>query len=428
MTNESPLGRRPFLAGSAALMATTWPSRARAQSANDELVVAVIGTGGRGRSLGAAMEGLPGVSVKAVFDVDELRARQAANTIGKVRGRSIDAGQDFRVILEDDDVDAVVVATSNHWHAPAALLAISAGKHAYVEKPCSHNPHEGELLVAAAKKYGRVVQHGTQRRSRPGLQQGIARLHAGVIGRVYYAHCYYRNVRPSIGNGTETAPPENLNFDLWQGPAPRQAYRDNILHYHWHWFWHWGNGELGNNGVHFVDMARAALEVDFPIHVTSTGGRFRWPDDDQESPDTQLASFKFENDKLITWEALSCNRQRPGQAGDELWVYGENGSAAFTDSGFRIYDARNKEIEQHDDRGGDRDHLLNFVAAIRGETQLNAPITEGHKSALLCHLGNISYRTGRSLQCDSTNGKILDDDEAMTFWKREYQAGWEPSN
>lgn len=424
---DRSLGRRPFLTGATAVFASSLTSELRGESEPGEVTLAIVGAGGRGTHLATTFAKLPGVRVKSIYDVDLQRAQQAAQRVTSQQEVPVDAAADFRVALDDPHIHAMVIATCNHWHAPAAVLAAQAGKHAYIEKPCSHNPHEGELLVAAAERFQVQLQHGTQRRSRPAIQQGIQRLRQGVLGRPYYAHCYYRNVRPTIGRGREAMPPAGLDYDLWQGPAPRKSFRSNYLHYDWHWFWHWGNGELGNNGVHFLDIARLALGVDFPKQVVSTGGRYHWPDDDQETPDTQIASFQFEGGKSISWEALSCNRNRPCPLGDEVWIYGTEGSCVFTDAGYRIYDGRGEQREQHDAEGGDTAHLQNFVDAIRGKQPLHAPIEEGHRSALLCHLGNIAYRLGRSLTCRSADGHILGDAEAMTHWKRAYEPGWEPT-
>jgi len=428
-SSSRSVSRRSFLTTTAtatgAVLAMKSPLRAAGP--NDSVVIGVMGTGGRGTTVAEGFEGLDGVTVKTVCDVDRTRAEYAAYNVGLVNGRRVDFTQDFHTLLDDADVDAMVIATCNHWHAPGAILACAAGKHAYVEKPCSHNPHEGELMVAAAKKHNRQVQHGTQRRSGPAILAGLAKLREGAIGRVYYAHTYYRNVRPSLGVGREVAVPEYLDFDLWQGPAPRRPYKDNLLHYNWHWRWHWGNGELGNNGVHRVDIARAGLGVKYPVHVVSSGGRFHWPGDDQETPDTQIATFRFEGDKALTWEALSCTRKHPGERENELFFYGDDGTAVFTKTTATIYDKADHVVEEF--RGGgnsDIYHFQNFVDAIRGEKPLNAPITEAHPSALLCHLGNIAYRTGRALRCDPTDGRILNDAEAMRYWKREYESGWEP--
>lgn len=421
------MDRRTFLKTSAVTGLSLNAAVGAAQdSPNETIQMMVVGTGGRGRTLATEFDAMDGVRVMSVYDVDASRRQLTADVIKKKNGNDVQQGEDFREALDDDSIDVVVIATGNYWHAPAALMAMRAGKHVYVEKPCSHNPHEGEMLVQAAAKYGRLAQHGTQRRSSPGVREGVKRLHEGVIGRVYNAHCYYRNLRPSLGTGVVGDPPEELNFDLWQGPAPRRPYTDNLLHYNWHWRWHWGNGEIGNNGVHLIDVARMGLGVELPTQVSSIGGRYHWLGDDQETPDTQVATFKFGDDAQITWEAVSCNRNHPTENRDEVWFYGEKGAAMFNGSGCHIVDLKGKEIETTTGRSGQQDHLENFVSSIRGEAELNADMTIAHRSALLCHLGNISYRTGRMLNCDPETGKIQHDPGAMTYWQREYEPGWEP--
>ncbi len=420
----SQSNRRSFLKA-AATSAVLAPSL-NVLGANRRITLIAAGMGGRGMTLASELEALPDVEIKAVYDVDEIRARYAAHVVGRVNGRDIAHSADFRKGLEAGDVDGLVVATSNHWHAPAAILGASTGKHVYVEKPCSHNPREGELMIAAARKFNVRIQHGTQRRSNPGILAGLRRLREGAIGGVYFAQCYYRNARPTIGVGKRAKVPGYLDYELWQGPAPRRPYKDNLLHYNWHWHWHWGNGELGNNGVHRIDIARAALGVAHPVQVTSAGGRFVYPDDDQETPDTQAATFRFANGSAIGWEGLSCNPKRPTDDATEIIFYGAGGSARFSGSGYALFDERGTEFENKRGRGGQREHLENFVGAIRGEAKLNAEITEGHRSALLCHLGNIAYRTGTTLSCDPKTGKILNRAEATKLWARAYEPGWEP--
>ena len=421
--------RRRFLGAAAAtgLAATTAGRTAGAArpGPNDAIVIGVMGMGGRGTSHATGFAALPGVEVAYVCDVDARRAAEAAEAVKRVGGETPKAVGDFRRILDDRAVDALVIATCNHWHAPAAILACAAGKHAYVEKPCSHNPREGELLVAAARKHGRVVQMGNQRRSWPKIIEAIERVRGGAIGRADFARCGYNNTRPSIGRGRDVPVPSWLDYDLWQGPAPRRPYRDNILHYNWHWFWHWGNGELGNNGVHSIDVCRWGLGADYPNRVTSAGGRYRYQDD-QETPDTHVVTFEFEGRKAITWEGLSCNRYRPGGEGAEVVFYGEDGTLAISGGGYTILDLKGKPIQKVGGPGGDAGHQANFLAAIRGESRPNSEIAEGHTSTMLCHLGNIAQRTGRALRCDPKDGRILDDPEAMAAWSREYAQGWEP--
>ncbi len=424
-------GRRRFLQTASAAPFLAMPAalavEAGAKQPSETLVVGVIGVGGRGTQHTQSFAAMNGVQVAYVCDVDQRRAGLAADVAhraaeGKPKTKAVG---DLRKVLDDRAVDAVVIATCNHWHAPAAILACAAGKHVYVEKPCSHNPREGELLIEAARKHNRVVQMGNQRRSWPKVMEAIEQIRSGAIGRPYFAECFYTNNRGSIGHGQPGPVPAWLDYELWQGPAARQPYRDNILHYNWHWFWNWGNGELGNNGVHMIDVARWGLGVDYPVHVTSSGGRYRF-EDDQETPDTHVVSFDFDGRKTITWQGRSCNAARPGASRADVVFYGENGALEIDGGGYTIKDLKGKPSKKVTGQGGDATHLANFVAAARGEAKPNSEIEEGHRSTLLCHLGNIAHRTGRALRCNPKDGRILDDPEAMRFWSREYAPGWEP--
>jgi predicted dehydrogenase len=416
-----PLSRRTFLAASAVAIAAPRLSAA----AGDKLVVGVMGTGGRGTSLARTFAAQANVEVAYVCDADSDRAGKAADAVANGSKSRPKVVADFRRILDDKAVDVFVCAACNHWHAPSGILACLAGKHAYIEKPCSHNPREGELLVAAARKADRRVQMGNQRRSYPKVMEAIQALRDGVIGRVYFAQSWYTNNRPSIGTGEANAPPAGLDYELWQGPAPHKPFKSNYLHYNWHWFWNWGNGELGNNGVHTIDLCRWGLGVDCPTRVTSAGGRYRYKDD-QETPDTHVVSYDFPGGRTITWEGFSCNQVPPGPKPTALFQ-GETGSLALADVGYTVYDAKGKEVKKEAGKsGGDVAHIANFLAAVRGTEKLNSEIEEGHKSTLLCHLGNIAHRTGRALRCDPTTGRVENDPEAMRLWTREYAPGWEP--
>jgi predicted dehydrogenase len=264
--------------------------------------------------------------------------------------------------------------------------------------------------------------------------EAISKLHEGVIGNVYCARSWYNANRASLGTGKQTDPPATLDYQLWQGPAPRQPYYDNRIHYNWHWFWNWGNGELGNNGVHSLDLCRWGLNVEFPVSVVSSGGRYRF-NDDQQTPDTHVATFEFSGGKQICWQGLSCN-QHPDTDGF-VSFYGDKGTLSLGEfGGYRIFDADDKLIQERPDEMDNRNpwlvmdlhHTGNFIAAIRNGSHfdLNAQIEKGHRSTLLCHLGNIAYRTQRMLRCNTENGHIVDDDAAMELWQREYEPGWKP--
>ena len=424
----SSIDRRQFIQHSAATGAVSGIAlstvKSMASAPCRRVVVGVMGLS-RGRGLAVGFARLPDVDVKYVCDVDAHRAESCANVVLGAVNKKPQVVTDFRKILDDKSVDALVCAAPNHWHAPATILACAAGKHVYVEKPCSHNPWEGELMVKAARTHRRAVQMGTQRRSGPTTLEAVQKLHGGKIGRVYLVRAYYNSARGTIGKGVKQSIPPHINYDLWQGPAPRREYLSNVVHYNWHWRWHWGNGELGNNGVHTLDLCRWGMNVDYPIRVTSSGGRYHWVDD-QETPDTHNVSFEFDDRRSITWQGLSCNRH----GGEFITFYGDRGTLVLMQDGtHRVYDRGDKLLEEvKASTRGDKEHMTNFLAAIRDQKPLalNAEIAEGHKSTLLCHLGNIAHRTQRALKCDAKNGHILDDDEAMALWSREYDPRWEP--
>jgi len=423
-----PINRRTILRGSGALIAgstfkaaTGWAS---GQAPSDRVVVGVMGLQ-RGRALAVGFSQEPGVLVKYTCDVDRKRAEAGAQAVSQADGATPEAIQDFRKILDDPEVDALLCAAPNHWHAPATILACNADKHVYVEKPCSHNPHEGELMVKAARQHNKAVQMGAQRRSSPQVIEAIAALRDGAIGRVYHARTYYNSNRGSIGHAEPSNPPAHIDYGLWQGPAPRKPFKSNVVHYNWHWFWHWGNGELGNNGVHALDLARWGLGVDYPTHVVSTGARLAF-DDDQQTPDTHTVSYQFPNGLTCDWQGLSCNGRGLGPF---VSFYGTEGSLDILVNGsYAIYDLKGNETKKVSGGAGQRQHFADFVKAVREDEPLalNAEILEGHKSTLLCHLGNIAQRVGRALACDPKDGRIRNDDEAMAYWKRAYEPGWEP--
>lgn len=407
--------------------------------ANDRIRTGVMGVNARGLALANNFALQKNCEVTYISDVDTRAADKCISSVEKVQNKRPKAAPDFRKALEDKNLDALVIAAPDHWHAPAAILASQAGKHVYLEKPCSHNPHEGELLMQAAAKYKNVIQMGNQRRSWPNVVAGIKELHNGVIGRPYFARTWYANNRASIGIGKEVAVPSWLDFDLWQGPAPRVAYKDNILHYNWHWLWHWGTGEALNNGTHFVDIARWGLKAEYPTKVTSSGGRYRFKDD-WETPDTQTIGIEFGNDSSIVWEGRSCNGLNSEGASVGVVFYGENGSLQI-DGGnaYKIFDLNGKMIKEvknettfiegdlmNPSQTLDSYHIQNFFGAIKNGEALSSDIVGGHQSTLLVQLGNIAQRTGSTLDIDPKNGRILNNKEAMKYWQREYQKGWEP--
>jgi predicted dehydrogenase len=406
---------------------------------NDRIAVSVMGVNSRGKALASNFARQEDCEVLHICDVDSRAILACQERLKAIQEVKTSGFRDFRESLEDKDIDALVIAAPDHWHAPAALLAMQAGKHVYLEKPSSHNPQEGFLLIEAAGKYGKAVQLGNQRRSFPNVIQGMKELKEGIIGRAYFGKGWYANNRGSIGKGKESAVPDWLDWELWQGPAPRKTYKDNLVHYNWHWFWHWGTGEALNNGTHMIDMLRWGLEVDYPVKVSSNGGRYRYQDD-WETPDTQVISLDFKEGVTMTWEGRSCNGKPVEGSGAGVIFYGEKGSMLFPGgNNYSVFDLQNnmiKEVraDEQMDTGNlvspfdalDAMHINNFFDGIRdGSSSLNANIESGHKSTLLVQLGNIAQRVGRSLEIDPGNGHLISDEEASKYWGRSYEPGWE---
>ena len=417
----------------------TSKSYACIMGANERIRVAVMGVNARGLALSKNFSSQANCEITHICDVDTRAAAKCIAEVEKNQRRRPIAEPDIRKLLSFSDFDALVVAAPDHWHAPAAILASQAGKHVYLEKPCSHNPNEGELLVAVQKKYGNVIQMGNQRRSWPNVIEAIQALHGGVIGKTYYAKTWYTNNRGPIGTGRPAPVPEWLDYELWQGPAPRRPYKDNLIHYNWHWFWHWGTGEALNNGTHMVDLARWGLGVDYPTRVTSSGGRYRYHDD-WEAPDTQVIELDFGGRGLISWEGRSCNGRTIEGSSVGVIFYGENGALQINgDNGYTIYDLDNKVVKRVEHTASidsrnltnpsqalDALHIQNFFDGIKSGTPLHADIVSGHISTLLVQLGNIAQRSGGLVETDPSNGHIQHHPTAQQYWSREYQPGWEP--
>jgi predicted dehydrogenase len=404
---------------------------------SNKVIIAVMGVNSRGAYHVRKFSQMPGVEVGYICDVEDGAIRNGLDA-AKNASRKPVVEKDIRKLVARKDFDALIVAAPDHWHAPAALLGVANGKHVYVEKPCSHNPYESEILIEAQRKYNKLIQVGSQRRSFPTLIEAFRQMREGIIGNPYMGKSWYVNARKPIGTGKKTAVPPTLDFDLWQGPAPRRDYKDNMVHYNWHWFWHWGTGETCNNGNHELDCCRWFMGVDFPTKVTSAGGRYAYSDD-WETPDTQVASFEFGREKLITWEGRSCNNYPVDGNSRGFIIYGDKGTLVnYGGEDYQIFDAGKKLIK--DIKGssvadpnntvsasGDADlyHLSNFIEGIRRNTKITAPVSDAHKSVLLCHLANISQITGSSLNCDPANGHIIGNKEAEKLWRRDYEKGWE---
>jgi predicted dehydrogenase len=445
MERKPSIDRREFLreasvAGLGLAVTNRFPSPALlfGGSPSEKVVVAVMGLNGRGIVLARNFARLKNTEVGYLCDVDSSVLAKARGTLEQDGAKPPRAIGDFRRALDDKDVDAIAIAAPDHWHAPAAVLALKAGKHVYLEKPASHNPRELELLVGAQRKFGKAVQIGNQQRSAVRSIEAVKAIRDGVIGRPYLARAWYANSRGGIGRGKAAPVPANLDYELWQGPAPRTPYRDNVIHYNWHWFRRWGTGEICNNGTHEIDVARWALGVDYPIRVSSAGGRYHF-DDDWEFTDTQEALFEFDGGKTIVWQGQSCNATQTLGRGRGTLVLGTNGSILLDRGGYVHYDVKGKTMREVreaaiadglDFAGNDAHtvaHVENFTNAIRRGEALRSPVSDVAKSILLCHLGNIAQYTGRKLRTDPGSGRMLDDQEAMKYWQRDYAPGWAPT-
>ena len=408
--------------------------------ANEKIRIGVIGVNSRGRAIAECLAKLPECEVAYICDVDSRALAKCQQAVKNITGKTPKGEKDIRKMLESNKFEAVCIATPDHWHAPAAIMAMQAGKHVYLEKPTSHNPAENEMLIRAASKYNRVVQVGNQRRSWPNVKAAIEEVRSGTIGKVLYAKSWYTNNRASIGVGKAAPVPDWLDWDLWQGPAPRREFRDNIVHYNWHWFWHWGTGEALNNGTHFVDLMRWGLDVEYPTKVSSVGGRYRYQDD-WECPDTQLISYQFGDKASGSWEGRSCNLQPVDNLGCGVAFYGESGTLLLgSGNGYILNDIKGRRIKEvksylkfeegnllNPSEALDMFHFRNWFAGMKRGEKLNSNIVDACISTQLVQYGNIAQRTGKQLEIDPTSGRILNADGHINkLWGRKYQKGWEP--
>ncbi|HEY0795923.1 MAG TPA: Gfo/Idh/MocA family oxidoreductase [Acidisarcina sp.] len=436
------ISRRDFIDGLAVAagtlaVATTAKSYAQILGANDRLNFAVIGLNSRAYAHLAALKANQDTArVSHVCDVESNILAKYADAATRQLGYAPVQEHDFRKLLALKEVDAITIATPDHWHTPMAILGLQAGKHVYVEKPCSHNPAEGALLIEAQKKYGKLVQMGSQQRSSPHTIEIVDKIHNGLIGRAYFASCWYINTRKSIGIGKEAPVPATLDWELWQGPAPRTTYKDNLQPYNWHWFRTYGTGETLNNGTHEVDVCRWALGVDYPSRITASGGRYAFKDD-WEFYDTLVTSFEYE-DKLISWEGKSCSGMKVYGRDRGSTIVGTEGSVIVDRDGYEVFDLKgNKTGELRvgsttssaDLVGADSmtsAHFANFIAAIKNSEALTAPVSTGNVAVTMLQLSNIAWEVGRELHLDTATGHILNDPGAMKMWGRKYERGWAP--
>lgn len=435
------ISRRTFLDGLAAGVAgaavnSTAKSYAQVLGANDRLNFAILGLNGRGYAhLSALKNNAQSARVSHICDVDSTILARFSTQAEKELGYAPVSDGDYRKVLASKDVDVITVALPDHWHAPMAILGLQAGKHVYVEKPSSHNPREGEILVEAQKKYGKLVQVGDQQRSSPHTIKIIGQIHDGLIGRPYSARAWYVNTRKSMGVGKVAPVPATLNWELWQGPAPRSEYKDNIHPYNWHWLRRYGTGESLNNGTHEVDICRWALGAEYPERVTASGGRYQYKDDWQFY-DTMTTSFEYP-DQMLTWEGSSCQGMRQYGRDRGSVIMGTKGSVLVDRDGYETYDWNGKKTDEFktgkqtsssDLLGRDSMtdlHFGNLIAGIRSGGRLNSPIPVGNVTVTMLQLSNIAWIVNRELKLDTKNGHVEGEAEAMKMWGRTYEKGWE---
>jgi len=431
------LDRRGFLKDStvgtlagAGLMAVS--ATAQGADKSEPIPIGIIGPGGMGMSHVRLLSQNPEVRVAWICDVDEGRLASAAEHVEKESGKKPQTTKDLRKILEDKSVAAVWIATPDHWHAPAAILACEAGKHVYVEKPCSHNVREGRLMIEASEKHKRLIQVGTQSRSTEGIQQAMARLKEGVIGEVIVAKAWNSQRRGNIGRSQPASPPPTLDFDTWLGPVPAVPYRANLLPGRWRWWYDFGTGDMGNDGVHDIDIARWGLGVEtHPSRIAALGGKFFF-DDDQQFPDTQTVVFEYHGlpgkypKKQLLFEQRIWSPYVQEGFENGCAYYGAEGMMLLGKTGaYRLYGPKNKLIEEKTWGGPDlAAHHRNFLDGIRTGAKLNADIRINHFSTSLSHLGNIATRVSRTIAFDPAAERILDDGDANALLTRTYRNHW----
>jgi predicted dehydrogenase len=430
-----PVNRRSFVAGSsvAALGLGLGAGVSSAEaglastSRNDVIRAATIGVRGKGGHHMSGLEAVAGCEMVALCDIDASLLNSRAEALQKRTGRNIKRYTDYRELLEDPDIDVVSIATCNHTHALIAIQAMIAGKDVYVEKPCCHNVWEGRQLVNAARKYERMCQHGTQGRSSDAIREGIQKVQDGLIGEVYVARGICFKWRPSIGHTPEEPVPANVNYDLWLGPAPERPFSRNRFHYNWHWHWDYGNGDMGNQGVHEMDMARWGLGVAMPPKIQAAGGHYMF-DDDQETPNTLVCTFEYpEQEKMLVFETRHwiTNQEGFGKSPSSNAVgvtfYGSEGYLQVYYFGYRSYLGKNRE-EGPSGKSGSNEYER-FITGVRSRNRddLGVDIEDGFYSSSLCHLGNIAYRVGRTVYFDTDTETIPGDDAANALLTREYR-------
>ncbi|MCW5981135.1 MAG: Gfo/Idh/MocA family oxidoreductase [Bryobacteraceae bacterium] len=414
--------RRTFIMGMGSAAATHVAPRKA--SAAGRIRLAVLGVNGRGKDHIVGFENVPDADVAMLCDPDANLLAERAEEFGKKYNKTYKTERDLRRVFDNKEIDAVTVATPNHWHALATIWACQAGKDVYVEKPGAHNVWEGRKMVEAAHKYRRIVQHGVQLRSSPALQEAVKLLREGVIGNVYMARGLVFRWRPSIGNKPEEPVPPNLDYDLWTGPAAMRPFSRRLVHYNWHWHWDYGNGDVGNQGIHETDMCMWGLGVEtLPTKIAAMGGKFLW-DDDKETPEVLTSVYHYpEQKKLIQFEVRHwCTNLEDG-AGVGNIFYGDKGYMVVKGYGaFEVYLGQNREPGPKGKQEGD--HYKNFIKAVqsRKTSDQNGPVETAHRASALAHLGNIAFRLERQLVFDPVKERFPHDEEANKMLTRKYRA------
>ena len=416
------LNRRHFVAGAAAAAAAAQValggSRSKA-APSERVTLCVVGVRGRGQGLASTLARLPNAQITHVCDVNETLLAPFGKQIAELQNSEPKPVIDLRRVLDDKSVDAIVVATPDHWHALATIWGCQAGKHVYVEKPISHNVFEGRQMVAAARKHNRVVQVGTQSRSVPHYRKAMELLHGGRIGEVRVAKAWNSQLRRRVEAVDDSPVPSGLDWGIWQGPAPEHPFNANRYSYGWRWLWDYGTGDMGNDGVHDLDIARWGLEVEYPSEVTCTGDKLVFAGDIQETPDTQYVTFRFPQErKMLIYEQRLWTPYHQEGFENGTAFYGTKGTMIIGRRSWRIIDQGNQVAVDESVRFSDAPHLDNFLSCIKSGERPNCDIEEGHRSTLLAHLGNLAYRVGRPLTFDSATESIPDDAEANALLKR----------
>jgi predicted dehydrogenase len=414
--------RRDFVKSSVAAGVAVAMPYSRVRGANSDLRVGVAGLRGRGGGLVSEFHSLAGVRVVALCDVDKDVLEKAVKRF-KERKEKVEAYTDCRRMAEDKSIDVVAIATPDHWHVPLSAYSVVAGKDVYVEKPLSHTIAEGRLLVELARKHKRIVQHGSQSRSTEGVRQGIEYLRSGELGKIRMAKAINCQFRAPIGREADTEAPAHVDYDLWLGPAPKRPFNPNRFHYNWHWFWDYGTGDIGNDGIHQIDIARWGLGVEMPKAVSCSGGQLFY-DDDHETPDTQVATFEYDDVYLMFEMRLWTPYLQEGHDNGNIF-YGDKGKVSIGRNGWEV--TLKDEKKGPSGPRGRESHIANFIAAVRSRkvSDLNADVEQGHYSAALCHIANIAMRVGRRLRFDAKRERFIDDDQANTYLTKEYRKGFE---